>query len=326
MLVASLLLLVLGCFVSCHNEEPESPQTVYYTVTFDSSGGSEIPSKTIVSGAKVPDPGAPIREGYVFNGWMHNGAVWNFESRTVTEDVTLKAKWYSADVIFSYEVDEQTQTATITKLKEKLTNVEVPSVINGFPVSAIADEVFSGLYSDKVNSVRIAKSVTTIGERAFADSEGVEILFEDGCALTSIGADAFSNCTGLKSVPLGEGLSEIASWCFSGCTALKEIVIPEDVRAIRENAFGGCSSLRSVILSSGVNVIEDGAFEDCDALKTVYYYGNAEQLKTLLEENTARNNQALRQATVYLYSNTEPSTVGAYEYWYWDENGKIKLW
>lgn len=326
-LLVSLLLLALSvCFSSCRGEEEEAPQAVYYTVTFDSSGGSEIPSKKILSGEKVPDPGAPVREGYVFDGWIHNGAKWDFDARTVKEDLTLKARWYSAEVIFSCEKDAKTQTATITGLKQNLENVEVPSVIDGFSVTAIGNGVFSNLSSDKIYSVRIPKSVTAIGESAFADSDGVEILFDEGCALTSIGEDAFLNCTGLKSIPLGEGLQEIAPWGFSGCTRLKEIAIPESVTAIRENAFGGCSSLQRVILHAGVSVIEDGAFEDCDALNTIYYYGNAEQIDALLQQNTQRNNKALQQATIYVYSQTEPSTVGAYGYWHWDENGKIKLW
>lgn len=326
LLVALLLLSVSVCVVSCKKEPEEAPQAVYYTVTFDSSGGSEIPFKTILSGEKVPDPGAPVREGYVFDGWIHNGAKWDFDARTVKEDITLKAHWYSADVIFSYEVDAETQTATITGLKQHLENVEVPSVINGFPVIAIGNGAFSDLSSNKTYSIRIASSVTSVGEGAFADSDGVEISFDEGCLLTSIGEDAFANCTGLKRIPLGEGLQEIAPWSFSGCTGLKEIVIPESVTAIRENAFGECSSLQRVILHEGVSVIEDSAFEDCDSLSAVYYYGSAEQIDALLEQKTARNNKTLQEAAIYLYSKTEPSAEGAYGYWHWDENGNIKLW
>ena len=326
LLVLLILLSVIGCFISCRKEEEAVPQAVYYTVTFDTKGGEEIPSKTILEGAKIPDPGAPVREGYVFNGWMHNGAKWNFDSRTVKEDMTLEAQWFSADVVFAYEINEETQTATVTKLKEKLENVEVPSVIGGFPVTAIGDGVFSGLYSSKVHSIRVASSVTTVGEGAFADLEGIEILFDDGCALTSIGSEAFANCTGLKSVPLGEGLREIAPWSFSGCTALKEISIHKTVTVIRVNAFGGCAALQDVILHEGVSTVEDGAFEDCDALRTVYYYGSAEQIDALLDQNTARMNDALQEATIYLYAQAKPSAEGAYGSWYWDENGKIRLW
>lgn len=324
--IACLLLTVLFSLVSCHNEEDDTPDAVYYTVTFDANGGSEIAPKTVPSGTLLPDPGAPEREGYVFSGWIHNGVKWDFSTRKVRENMTLTAKWHSAETIFSYEVVEATQTAKITKLKEKLEEIEVPDVIAGFPVTEIGDGVFADLYSNYVEKIYIPASVTTIGAEAFRDSAGIELLFDESCQLTAIGEDAFSGCTGLRSIPLGEGLEEIAAWSFSGCTALEEIRIPESVTVIRENAFGGCTALTTVMMYAEVDSVEDGAFEDCDALETIYFYGSAEQIDTLLEENTANMNDALQEAAICLYSETEPSADGAYDFWYWDENEKVKLW
>ncbi len=321
-----LVAVMLLCVVSCEKEDVPTTQAVYYTVTFDSNGGSAIPSKRIPSGESIPDPGAPEREGYVFNGWMHNGAKWNFSTRKVREDLTLTAHWHTAETIFSYEVTEATQTARITKLKEKLPSLEVPAVIGGFPVTEIAEGVFANLYSSQVSRIAIPASVKTIGERAFCNSEGVEIVFDEDCQLIAIGEEAFSGCTGLQSISLGEGLTEIAAWCFSDCAALKEIRLPQSVTVIRENAFAGCVSLTTVTMYAEVDFVEDSAFEDCHRLRTLYCYGSEAEIETLLDQNTANMNDALQEATVYLYAEVQPSVEGAYGYWHWNEKGKQELW
>ena len=57
---------------------------------------------------------------------------------------------------------------------------------------------------------------------------------------------AFSQCTQLAIVTLGEGLEEIRAGAFDQCTSLFEILIPRGVKVIKDGAFHGCSSLMSV--------------------------------------------------------------------------------
>ena len=79
-------------------------QTSYYkillkhTVTFDSKGGSEVPAQKILHGFKIsPEPAAPTAPaGYTFRNWCLDEActtAWDFDSGTVTSDITLYAKW-----------------------------------------------------------------------------------------------------------------------------------------------------------------------------------------------------------------------------------------
>ena len=74
--------------------DPE--ETVTYTVTFDTDGGSEIDPLTVESGATITRPADPTKEDSTFNGWYKDSAkteAWDFVSDTVTEDITLYAKW-----------------------------------------------------------------------------------------------------------------------------------------------------------------------------------------------------------------------------------------
>ena len=84
------------------SEKPESSEggekeEIYYTVTFDSDGGSEVASITILAGEKVSKPTNPQKSSslseYEFLYWEYNGEEWDFEKNVVTGDLTLVAKW-----------------------------------------------------------------------------------------------------------------------------------------------------------------------------------------------------------------------------------------
>ena len=67
-----------------------------YTVSFDSNGGSEVADQKVNEGDKATAPSAPTKEGYVFSGWYSDSgltSLYDFESKTVTANLTLYAKW-----------------------------------------------------------------------------------------------------------------------------------------------------------------------------------------------------------------------------------------
>ncbi len=65
--------------------------------------------------------------------------------------------------------------------------------------------------------------------------------------VTSIGAEAFSNCIGLTSVTIPSSVRTIKESAFSGCTGLTSIEIPYSVVSIGNSAFVGCTGLTKVI-------------------------------------------------------------------------------
>ena len=67
--------------------------TQYYTVTFDSNGGSAVAEQKVASGYCANIPSDPIKSGLVFAGWYNGEDLWVFSEKAVTENVTLKAKW-----------------------------------------------------------------------------------------------------------------------------------------------------------------------------------------------------------------------------------------
>lgn len=65
---------------------------IFYKVTFDSKGGSEVEEQYIAVGETVTKPTNPVRKGYIFKGWYYNGTKYDF-SKKVSQDITLVAKW-----------------------------------------------------------------------------------------------------------------------------------------------------------------------------------------------------------------------------------------
>lgn len=67
-----------------------------YTVRFDSHGGSQIPSQSVLHNTRVGKPPNPIKEHHSFQSWLTStGLVYNFQS-LVTSSFVLYAKWDKA--------------------------------------------------------------------------------------------------------------------------------------------------------------------------------------------------------------------------------------
>lgn len=82
------------------------PQDTRYTVTFDSKGGSPVAAAEVLPGGKVEKPEDPARGGHTFDGWYKDEAfatAFDFDTATITEDITLYAKWTN-DTVQTYSV------------------------------------------------------------------------------------------------------------------------------------------------------------------------------------------------------------------------------
>ena len=69
----------------------------YYTVTFDSNGGSAVTAQSIEAGQKATKPADPTKDGYDFKGWTLSGSAYDFNT-AVNGDITLVATWEQKQV------------------------------------------------------------------------------------------------------------------------------------------------------------------------------------------------------------------------------------
>ena len=111
-------------------------------------------------------------------------------------------------------------------------------------------------------------TVTSVGAYAFADCTGmVSITIPN--TITSIGEQAFSICTGLTSITIPNSVTNIAQGAFYKCSSLSSIDIPNGVAEINFGVFSGCTSLTSVTLPNSITGIDDDAFKDCASLTSI---------------------------------------------------------
>lgn len=117
---------------------------------------------------------------------------------------------------------------------------------------------------ETLETVKIGRG--EIGNSAFSNCTRLTTV-ELGDSVTSIGTSAFFKCTQLSSIAIGSGVTSIGTSAFSGCTALTNANIGSG--AIGEGAFNGCTSLANVTLGNGVTSIGKNAFLRCTALTSI---------------------------------------------------------
>ena len=91
-------------------------------------------------------------------------------------------------------------------------------------------------------------------------------------SVTSIGVQAFFDCSGLTSVTIPNSVTSIGYRAFYGCSGLASVTIPNSVTSIGDEAFSGCSGLTSITIPNSVTSIGDKAFS---LVANIVYSGSA---------------------------------------------------
>ena len=107
-----------------------------------------------------------------------------------------------------------------------------------------------------------------LGDHVFYDCSGLTSLTLPS-GLTEIGVGAFEACSGLTSITLPSGVTSIGECAFIYCRGLTSITLPSGVTKIGNDAFEACSGLTSLTLPSGLTEIGRGAFQDCSGLTSL---------------------------------------------------------
>ena len=110
--------------------------------------------------------------------------------------------------------------------------------------------------------------LTSIGDDAFWNCSGLTSITLPN-SVTNIGDGAFFWCSGLTSITIGNSVTSIGNNAFHDCSRLTSVTIPNSVMSIGDDAFWGCSGLTSITIGNSVMSIGEEAFYNCSSLTSV---------------------------------------------------------
>ena len=115
-------------------------------------------------------------------------------------------------------------------------------------------------------SAAIPNTVTSIGNRAFADARALQtVSFAAGSSLTSIGNSAFDGARSLTAITIPNSVTSIGEYAFNNATSLTSITIPNSVASIATWAFNNATALESLAFAGDAPTIGLNAFNNTSA-------------------------------------------------------------
>lgn len=99
----------------------------YYTVSFDTDGGSSIESIAVKHGDTITFPTDPAKEGFTFAGWYFDDGSQLTSTIKICSNITLKAKWTlnSYKVIFNTNIDGMVIDPKYVEYNTKINQPEI---------------------------------------------------------------------------------------------------------------------------------------------------------------------------------------------------------
>lgn len=158
----------------------------------------------------------------------------------------------------------------------------------GSVCKTIAYKTFAGCTS--LTSIELPAGLTNLGNAAFLDCTSLESIVIPNTVTklgqtnttsvsASSGGNVFQNCTSLKSIDFGTGVTAIYSYVFEN-TGFTEITIPSKVTILGNYALANCENLEKADIQGKLATVgtyifaNDAKLSDVTILKTNTTFGN----------------------------------------------------
>lgn len=146
---------------------------------------------------------------------------------------------------------------------------EIPDIVNRKnTITTVSQYAFAG--NAYLTKVTIPAAITTVERYAFLNCTSLQTVAFAANSRAVCAQDAFSGCSSITAVELGDNASPDIGNIFAG-SRITEIVIPSDVVTISSNAYANMPYLTTVSFQEGsqLHTIGYGAFMNCPSLVTI---------------------------------------------------------
>ena len=122
-----------------------------------------------------------------------------------------------------------------------------------------------------VTTILVLLAIGGVAARCqYAPDENGHVVVPYG--VTSLGYQAFDECSSLVSITLPESLTSIGFYAFQYCSSLTSVSLPDSLTELGGGAFHGATALASVSFGAGLTTTSGGeTFMDCVSLTSVSF-------------------------------------------------------
>ena len=153
--------------------------------------------------------------------------------------------------------------------KEKYQQYEGWTMFKAIEEGDVLEAVVDGIkYSYQASSDKATVIRGDYEQLTSVTIPGTVQIGESTYKVAEIAARAFSGLENLKSVTIGEGITEIPDYTFQS-SGITQVTLPTSLKSIGISAFGACRYLKSVVIPEGVETIGENAFASCFNLQSV---------------------------------------------------------
>lgn len=165
----------------------------------------------------------------------------------------------------------------------------------------IENNIVRGCTDKDILKLEIPEGVVAIGDNAFSDFENLyDVILPD--SVVKVGSNAFENCTALKSININK-IHTLGECAFTGCSSLHDITLGESIGYIPNAAFLGCSALEEIVIPKNITYIGCECFRDCTSLSSVDIKGAMELDNNAFEHCTNIYNISFPHSLIHISSN-----------------------
>lgn len=184
-------------------------------------------------------------------------------------------------------------TAIIESYNGNISDLKIPSTINGHIITEISGWVFST--HSELLSVSIPDGVILIGFGAFNECTNLEnITIPD--SVTKINDNFVSTAYYNDNSNWKDGILYIGNHLIKAQNDITTAKLNDKTKTIAVEAFINCEKLSSITIPKSLNNINDCAFWNCDNLSDVYYSGNKNDWNSII---IGMSNDSLLSATIH---------------------------